>query len=535
MTPPGPVPYDVGEGAIVAEFPSSPEEEANRRAVALGKALLASGTEGLRDAIPGARTLLLVFDPSRLSHERARELVASASAGAAPSSAGRSVTIAVCYGGEFGPDLAELASRAGRTPDELASRHAAGDYTVAFLGFAPGFAYLSGLEPMLHSPRLSTPRPRVPAGSVAIGGPYTGIYPSPTPGGWRLIGRSAVRLFDEETDPPARLAPGDAVGFEQVGRERLDALERDLAAAAARTDTSPGGRPVFRVVKPGLFTSVQGVPRWQRGGAGIPPGGAMDEAALEAGNARLGNSASAPALEMTLLGPELEALGDVGICLSGAALAAERNGAPIFVKSPARVAVGDRLRFGPTRGAARAYLCIEGGLLAPGRLGLTRRLEAGEILMAASGASFRRREDSKGAPSAARAREGASGEVRLRVLLDPRRERFFDAGAVGMFLETPYRVSATSDRRGIRLEGAPLASPGSSEMPPEGTPLGAIQVPADGQPIVLGPDRPITGGYARIGAIIEADWPLVAQAPPGRTVRFSSVSMQEALEARSSI
>jgi allophanate hydrolase subunit 2 len=121
------------------------------------------------------------------------------------------------------------------------------------------------------------------------------------------------------------------------------------------------------------------------------------------------------------------------------------------------------------------------------------------------------------------------------VLLDPRRDRFFDASAFDTLFASAYRVSATSDRRGIRLEGEPLPSHGSSEMPPEGTPLGAIQVPGDGQPIVLGPDRPVTGGYARIGTIIAADWPLVAQAPPGRTVRFTAVSLPEAIEARSSI
>jgi KipI family sensor histidine kinase inhibitor len=524
--------HDVGVGATVVEYPGRSDEEANRRAVALGRALLDGAAAGIRDAIPGARTLLLRFDPAVLSHAGARALLSSTeAAGPDPAAERGLVAIPVCYGGEQGPDLPELSARAGLTGDELARRHAAGEYRVAFLGFAPGFAYLTGLDPALAAPRLPTPRPRVPAGSVAIGGPYTGVYPSATPGGWRLIGRSPIRLFDEEADPPALLSPGHRVRFEPIGKERLAALDRELLAAEARTDTSPGGRPVFRIVKPGVFTSVQSAPRWRRGAAGLPEGGAMDESALAAGNARLGNAAAAPAIEMTLLGPELEALSAVGVCLSGDGIAADRDGQTMAPGAAATLSAGDRLRFGPARGGARAYLCVEGGLLLPGRLGLTRRLEAGAILMAPAVAASCRVDSPSAAPPAADRREAPAGDVTLRVLLDPRRDRFFDAAAVAAFLASSCRVSAVSDRRGIRLEGPAVAALGTSETPPEAAPLGAIQVPPDGQPILLGPDRPVTGGYARIGTIVAADWPAAAQALPGRSVRFRAVTLEEALGA----
>jgi biotin-dependent carboxylase-like uncharacterized protein len=430
----------------------------------------------------------------------------------------------------MGPDLEGLAARARMTPQELAARHARGEYTVAFLGFAPGFAYLTGLDPELHAPRLPTPRPRVPERSVAIGGPYTGIYPSATPGGWRLIGRCAVRLFEEEADPPALLRPGDVVRFEPVTETRFAALERELEEASSRTPTSPGGRPVFRVVKPGVFTSVQGAPQFHRGASGLPPGGAFDEGALAFGNARLGNAPGACALEMALLGPELEVLSDAAAFVSGASMALERNGVSVGAESPIRLAAGDRLRFAPARAGTRAYLCVEGGLQAPGRLGLTRRLESGHILMAGAG-----RRPEAAAAGESRAPVGADGEVLLRVVLDPRRDRFFEARAVDGFLSAAFRVSSTSDRRGIRLEGPAVGGGGSFEVPPEGTALGTIQIPPDGQPILLGPDRPVTGGYARLGTVIAADWARVAQAPPGRTVRFAPATLPEAIEARSSI
>ncbi len=232
---------------------------------------------------------------------------------------------------------------------------------------------------------------------------------------------------------------------------------------------------------------------------------------------------------MTLLGPELEALSDTAVCVSGAAIDVERNGAVISAESPFRLAAGDRLRFGPTRRGARAYLCIESGLQATGRLGLTRRLESGEILMIRRGATLAAVPP---ATEVAAPAEDAS-EIVLRIVLEPRRGRFFEPAAVERFLATVFRVSSTSDRRGIRLEGDPVAASLGAEMPPEGTALGTIQVPSGGQPILLGPDRPITGGYARLGAVIAADWPRIAQAPPGRAVRFAAVTLAQALQARS--
>ncbi|HYB53964.1 MAG TPA: 5-oxoprolinase subunit PxpB, partial [Thermoanaerobaculia bacterium] len=461
--PPKPSYADLGDGAAVVEYPELSDTDANAAAVGLAGALASPAIPGLRDAIPGARTLSLAFDPYTLPHEAMRrEVLARAASGTAVGS-GRTVPIEVLYGGSGGPDLPELASRAGVTPEEFARRHAAGEYRVAFLGFAPGFAYLTGLEAALRAPRLATPRPRVPAGSVAIGGPYTGVYPSATPGGWRLIGRCAVTLFDEESDAPALLHPGDLVRFELVTAARFTVLERELAKVSSQAPTFPGGRPVFRIVKPGVFTSIQGAPHYGRGASGLPPGGAMDPGAVADGNARLGNAADMPALEITFLGPELEAMADVRLCLAGAPVAAQRNGAAASAESLVELKPGDVLKLGATRGGARSYLCIEGGFQFPGRLALTRRLGAGEILMAGMSHRGRVASGAEGTPA------GDAATIPLRFVLDPRRERFFPPKAIEGFLSTEFRVSSTSDRRGVRLEGIAVGASGSSEVSPEGT------------------------------------------------------------------
>jgi inhibitor of KinA len=135
----------------------------------------------------------------------------------------RLVTIPVCYGGEFGPDLDEVARHTGFSKDEVVQRHTAAEYRVHCIGFSPGFPYLGGLPPELATPRRATPRKSVPAGSVGIGGAQTGIYPLPSPGGWHLIGRTPSRLFSVQADPPTLLRAGDRLRFQSITREEFDA------------------------------------------------------------------------------------------------------------------------------------------------------------------------------------------------------------------------------------------------------------------------------------------------------------------------
>jgi antagonist of KipI len=511
---------DVSEDTFLVEFPDAPDSAANRFAVALADRLTRRPRRGLLDAIPGARTLFVVFDP-RLERrstllDRVRQLAREAE-GAPPEN--RRFRIRVAYGGESGPDLAMLARERGITPDDFARRHAAAEYSVAFLGFSPGFAYLSGLPAELAAPRRASPRPRVPAGSVAVGGPYTAIYPEDTPGGWQLIGRSAVRLFDASARPPALLRPGDRISFEPTSEAELAASFGEAKPAAAERREIAGGDAVFEILEAGLFTTVQGGPRFGLGSSGVPAGGAMDPVSLDHGNARLGNPAGSGALEMTLSGADLLFRSDALVCVTGADMGVRWNRRPATGDRPFRVGAGDRLTFGYASAGARAYLCVAGGL-ARGRPGEpVRRLVRGDVVLAAP--------ERRAGPGGAGPRDGEpmpgiarpGGEVILSVLPGPQLSDF-PGEASDLLFSTAWRISPESDRRGVRLDGPPLPLRMPPDIPPEGTALGGIQVPANGQPIVLGPDRPVTGGYAKIGTVVARDWPLLAQSGPGRTVRF---------------
>jgi KipI family sensor histidine kinase inhibitor len=197
----------VGERAWLLELESSAQVHAARRLLDLALA------PALDELVPGARTLLVVGRVEQTLDARRLETIEQTALRAADGSTAipaRTHEIAVRYDGA---DLAEVAAHACVGSDELIARHAAAAYRVAFVGFQPGFAYLDGLPQALHTPRRSTPRAHVPAGSVAIGGEWTGIYPLATPGGWNLLGTTSELLFDADRDAPALLLPGDGVRF----------------------------------------------------------------------------------------------------------------------------------------------------------------------------------------------------------------------------------------------------------------------------------------------------------------------------------
>jgi KipI family sensor histidine kinase inhibitor len=199
--------------------------DSHQRVMSLFLALHRLNDPRIRNLHPAYASILIDFDPLRLSHEEAASLVEHL-AGEGSSQYDRAtnvVTIPVCYDIKFGPDLLEVANHAKIPTREVIRLHSSATYQVHFLGFTPGFAYLGGLPETLHAPRLASPRKHVPAGSVAVAGSQAGIYPVDSPGGWRLIGRTPVRIFDPDATQPTRLNPGDLVEFSAIDRATFDA------------------------------------------------------------------------------------------------------------------------------------------------------------------------------------------------------------------------------------------------------------------------------------------------------------------------
>ncbi len=205
----------LGDSAVLLRLGDHIDEAVQRRVRAIYGHLGKNPPPAAIEIVPAFTTVAVHYDPARARYADFAAAVLAAARGfeeelvALP----RTITIPVRYGGEFGPDLAHVAESAGLTTAEVVRRHTAGDYLVHMIGFAPGFPYLGGLDARIACPRRESPRTRVPAGSVGIGGNQTGVYPIESPGGWQIIGRTDLLLFDPLRDPPALLEAGDRVRF----------------------------------------------------------------------------------------------------------------------------------------------------------------------------------------------------------------------------------------------------------------------------------------------------------------------------------
>ncbi len=228
--------YPLGDAAVVLDFGGGISAATHGAIAAYGARLARQPCAGLREVVPAFTTLTVYYD-SWLASENGRygpyervaaQLRALLMVDEPPEAAPETTVmeIPVCYGGGFGPDLAFVAAHTGLSPAEVIARHTAPEYLVHMIGFAPGFPYLGGLDAQLATPRRAQPRPLVPAGAVGIAGPQTGIYSLPTPGGWQLIGRTPLALFNPEWAAPSRLRAGQRLRFVAIGEAAFAELER---------------------------------------------------------------------------------------------------------------------------------------------------------------------------------------------------------------------------------------------------------------------------------------------------------------------
>lgn len=220
----------LGDAAIFAELSSALDLKVNQGLQAVAVALRARAPGWVRDVVPslGGIALHLDLDHADLPAEplqAATALLRDALKGAWRASASaRTVDIPVCYDAEFGVDLAEVAEKTGLPPEEIVRRHTATEHRVLMVGFAPGQPYIGGLDPQLAVPRRPTPRARMPAGAIAIANAQTVVYPFEIAGGWSILGRTPLRVFDAGRDPPCLLLPGDRVRFLRIERAQFEAL-----------------------------------------------------------------------------------------------------------------------------------------------------------------------------------------------------------------------------------------------------------------------------------------------------------------------
>lgn len=497
-----------GDAAILAVLGEGISEEVNDRVMALYRAVLRANVPQIVEAVPSYTSLLVHYRPELASYADMQDLLVSLAESPAEETAAKphTVEVPVCYGLHFGPDLWEMEKELGLSRREIIDIHSGRDYRVYMMGFLPGFVYLGGMDERIAFPRLKKPRLHIDAGAVGIAGSQTGIYPSASPGGWRIIGRTPMRMFDPEADPPVPVRPGDFIRFVPISVDEY----YDLNARSPKRPEKPkhaqelsSGGLCLKILTPSPLCTVQGGGHSGAQAFGMTEGGAMDRASLSLANSLVGKEETADALEITLAGGTFEAEGEGFVAVTGADMSPELNGSPVPMNEAIPVRTGDKLQLGPAIWGVRAYVAVSG------------------LQQTAEGQKSLENEAFDGTTVLQRLAEATDveGITAVRFLFGPQDSRF-SAKAKKTFTESVYTVSAASDRMGYRLEGPKIGAEGGTDILSDGICFGSVQIPSDGQPIVMMADHQTTGGYAKIATVLRCDLPLLAQLGPGKKIRF---------------
>ena len=467
----------------------------------------------------------------------ARAELARAGRSDAPIGPGRLVTVPCRFDGL---DLEEVAALAGYRPEDVVAQLTVEPLTASVMGFSPGFAYLEGLPSPLDSvPRRPRPRPVVPAGSVAIANGHAAVYPTASPGGWHLVGRTGFPFFSAQAPPYAALAPGDRVRFTVAGA--IDPVEPEPVVAPPWS-APPDARAVFEVVVPGLRAVLQDGGRRSVAAVGVPGAGPADPLSFDLANRVTGNAVGAGALELTGGGTRLRCLDGCHVAVVGAAPEVRVDGAAVPAGQLLPLGAGQVLEVGRQHGGCRSYVSVAGGFLGPEWFGSCASdeltglgpgpLAARDVLHA--GAWAPPLGDHVAADCGTDV--DTSSPVGLRVVPGPH-AGLFGGDALTRLASTVFVVEPASNRVGLRLRAeagaVPLGSmPAGGTLDSQGMVTGAVQVPPDGGPVVLLPDHATLGGYPVLAVVASVDHGLLGQCAPGTRVRLVPVAQGEADDAR---
>jgi KipI family sensor histidine kinase inhibitor len=461
------------------------------------------------EIVPGHRTVLVdgIPAPTLTRALEGRQLPEEPT-----TPAGAVVEIPTVYDGA---DLSDVARLWGTDVATVVKRHASTDFEVGFCGFAPGFAYLVGMHE--NVPRRATPRTRVPAGAVALAGRFCGIYPTASPGGWQLIGRTGLQLFDVADDPPALLPPGTRVRFVPVD-------DQPRPAGRARVGEAGDGPGSITIIRAGALTTVQDNGRRGAAHLGVPRAGALDAPAARLANRLVGNDEDDAVLETTLDGMSFRVDARTMLAVTGAPAPVHADGRAVEWGVAVGLQAGSIVNVGKAISGVRSYVALAGGIRVTPVLGSrsTDTLSGLGPPVLADGQVLSVGEATQPSALVSFTVPRPVGEVLLHVRIGPDDE-WFDAEAVDRLTASTYTLSPDSNRIGARLAGRSIAWRDDDEMDSAGLVAGAVQVPPDGQPVVLLADHPTTGGYPVIGVVDPADLAALAQARPGTTVRLRRI------------
>lgn len=530
-----------GDNGLLIEFGNVISLEVNRKVIALSEAITSAKIQGVEELVPTYRSLLVRYNASKTSYEHLafsiRDIEKTMEE-RKKETVGRKTIIPVVYGGEYGPDLADVARFHGLTEEQVIKIHSGKKYRVYMIGFVAGFPYLGEIADEIATPRLETPRLKVPAGSVGIAEKQTGIYPCEAPGGWRIIGRTPTRLFNPLQQPPALLQFGDIIKFKPISEKEFRTAEKTTQKQSASYFlTKKKGIKVFQVLKSGFFTTIQDLGRYGYLKYGVPISGAMDTFSLVVANLLVANNPDDACLETTLIGPELQALTKTQIAITGGGTSTKINGQHVSMWQTLDVQEGDVVSFGKMKSGCRAYLSIRGGIDTPPILGSRstymrggfggingRQLKTEDIIRGFDALllKFKYEMPEELVPQ-------FTGQFKAHVILGPQADMFTEEG-INTFLSSQYKVTLEADRMGYRLEGPTIEHKAKADIISDALLPGAVQIPKNGKPIMIMRDAQTAGGYPKITVITTPDVSTLGQAKTNDIIEFSKTTIQQAHE-----
>ncbi|SCB98174.1 sensor histidine kinase inhibitor, KipI family [Gilliamella bombicola] len=489
----------------------------------------------IEEIIPAARTVLIRYNPITTNANTLAKHIAQLDISASVMQSGELVTIPVRYNGE---DLSQVADYLGITVAEVIARHTNNEYQVAFCGFAPGFAYMVSKTAQLNVPRRQSPRVRIPAGSVALAGEFSSVYPQASPGGWQLIGITDTAVWNIYRDEPALFKPGTRVHFVDASQSQTTYY----LPKSKKPDDFACQQQDITVLATGLQTLFQDNGRVGQATLGISESGAMDKSALHSANRVVGNPINEPALEITQGGFSAQINSSMLVAVTGAlceiTITTAKNEtytAPMY--QPIQLESGDIIRLGNVKCGVRSYFAVRGGFQVapiltscsfdtlaqvgplPLKVGQTLAVKQAKVLNPVSLTEIPVINYPTG-----------GDVVVLDIVLGPRTD-WFTQQAVELLISQLWQVTPASNRIGLRLSGErSLSREKQQELPSEGTCIGAIQIPANGQPVLFLNDHPLTGGYPVIGAVCKYHLDLAGQIPVNAKIKFNPIGMFKEFE-----
>lgn len=484
--------------------------------------------DGQIEVIAAANTLLFKAD-SRRTADIALHTLRALQPPEVRGQKNKTVDIDVVYSGE---DLEDVANLYDMSAQALIDYHTGEEWTAAFGGFAPGFVYCTSATHSWETPRKPSPRTHVPAGSVALAGPYSAVYPIDSPGGWQLIGTTPTAVWDETLNPPNLIRPGDTVRYRAV-TEHIEVKPRTTSAFSSH-HSPQHGTPVATVTEVGLQTLFQDLGRVGHGDVGVSTSGALDCGAARQANRIVGNSSSATVIECLFGGFTFCADVDLTCAVTGAHAPLTINGQSAPLRTPIVVPAGATLSIGAPTSGARNYVAFRGGCVAPSVMGSTSSDTLSKLGPDPIVAGQKLSVETRSVPSAVGVAEPSTlparlDSVTLRAVPGPR-AHWCAPGELETLTTQSWTVSPTSNRIALRLaheeDGRTLKrAEGKGELASEGMVSGAIQVPPEGQPVLFLADHPVTGGYPVIATVVAEDLDIAAQLSPGAHIHFDLVDI----------